>query len=138
MRDIKFRQPTFIQWKFDGFHYWWFIDNAFYWPLTWRHLSVSQQFTWLLDKNGKEIYEGDIAKIAVNPYHWTFEVKFWRYKLREQKKHQIERPANGWYLERWLEILSLMHAVEQDTSYFSSTHSVEVIWNIYENPELLK
>lgn len=69
MRPIKYRQPTFIQWKFDGFHYWWFIDDVFYWPLTWRHLSVSQQFTWLYDKNGKEIYEKSVID---NDYEVNF------------------------------------------------------------------
>lgn len=116
------------------------VKGVDYWVYDYKYNQkylMPCEFTGLKDKNGAKIYEGDIVKISVNPYHGVFEVKFGKYKLVEQHKHQIERPAIGWYLQRKLDILSLMYAVEQDKGWFASKHIVEVIGNIYENKELL-
>lgn len=76
------------------------------------------QFTGLLDKNGKEIYEGDVVKDA-------------------------------WGAVKEVKIEEIFHASYEDTfagyGFGFDTHGiedfkekVEVIGNIYENPELLK
>ncbi len=74
------------------------------------------QFTGLKDKNGKEIYEGDIIKTEsdkVMVITWS----------ERYASFCIER--DGWAFKHWFG-----EAFDAD--------KCEVIGNIYENPELLK
>jgi uncharacterized phage protein (TIGR01671 family) len=117
MREIKYRQWT----QNRKWHYWGFTDGGFINPLhepgdtmtdTQKH---SQQHTGLKDKNGREIYEGDIilradGSIATVVYEGTaFET-------------QPRRPMR-------------VSALRLD---FDAVEGVEVAGNVYETPELLK
>jgi hypothetical protein len=68
------------------------------------------QYTGLKDKNGKEIYEGDII-------------------LRQDEVGRIEFSEDGSFLIRFPHHLARMNA---------TWGPIEVIGNIYENPELLE
>lgn len=87
-----------------------------------KHL-IPLQFTGLLDKNGKEIYEGDIVQ-----------VKTWNNKQGNiYKKGQV----------CWADAHFFV-AANDPLSPFAMTYphhpqiSWEIIGNIYENPEFLK
>jgi len=70
------------------------------------------QFTGLKDKKGKKIFEGDIIK---NQYGETNKVVFWE----------------GCFCEMWNEI-------GKKKGHIFEPKNVEVIGNIYENPELME
>lgn len=70
-REIKFRQPLWDKHnKFEGWHFWGFIDGGFEEPAWSPQSSLkeakeqSQQFAGLHDKNGKDLdwWEGDLLQ----------------------------------------------------------------------------
>lgn len=84
------------------------------------------QYTGLKDKNGIEIYEGDIVKASSTGIWGKFQVK-WR---QDGSPCWIMYPA-------WKSgITWSLHGTLNDKSEYQD--DVEVIGNIYENPELLE
>jgi uncharacterized phage protein (TIGR01671 family) len=78
------------------------------------------QFTSLLDKNLKEIYERDIVYISD---YGRYEVKF----------------SNGKFISDCLEIIGLESFMfDDDLLTNGNSENVEIIGNVFENPELLK
>jgi uncharacterized phage protein (TIGR01671 family) len=112
-REIKFRAWDTIdsEWKYSGYPHmpmWKFWDSV---ELGGGYENVCQ-FTGLCDKNGKEIYEGDVVKNHT-PGVW---IVTWR-----EDGYELLRSG---YSEGGYKVLP-----------WSKN---EVIGNIYENPELLE
>lgn len=76
---------------------------------------IFMQFTGFHDKNGKEIWEGDIVKFHAILLQPVSDI-YWR---------------NGFYMRGW-------EHLDLDSKLFKDNKMWEVIGNIYENPELLK
>jgi uncharacterized phage protein (TIGR01671 family) len=154
MREIKFRawrnedDPRMINWNTIlrvGFQRFIDVDNY-----------ILMQYTGLKDKNGKEIYEGDILQIIHDVRVGTRVVT----RRRQQDTFDVTESQIGQGAVEWDEhqYKAKLNLFDDYPSYFfvSSRRDrprqihqritinsekfiqAEVIGNIYENPELLK
>lgn len=95
------------------------LTDCYYTNLDYSRLMQS---TGLKDKNGKLIYEGDIIKyMYYNPKRYTEWVVVFNQKT-------LEFALKDYRYDGYLRI----------TNYSIFNNKVEVIGNIYENPELLR
>ena len=119
MREIKFRQ--FIK-NTGKFHYWSSIAPPLG-PMD-DDPRESEQYTGLKDKNGKQIYEGDIARFK-DCLHGRIQTGVVTFELDQQSM------TSGF---------KLSHLSRDDDwiLHMDSTDWLEVIGNIHENPELLE
>ncbi len=131
-REIKFRM--WRDGKMQGVHTMYSNGSGSSSPVVPQNFACSEdreilmQYTGLKDKNGKEIYEGDILsgwRKGSNSDRGYTGVVFWQI---EQAGYMIRC---GKYL---LEILSLAMEGDGEETRLSS---FEIIGNIYEHPHLL-
>lgn len=78
---------------------------------------IIEQYTGLKDKNGKEIYEGDIVEYTTCYYG-------------NEKRHRK--------VVEWEEWDSDDFGEPHNLGYFDLSEGMEIIGNIHENPELLE
>lgn len=91
--------------------------NRTIWIQWWSHNDcVVMQYTWLKDKNWKEIYEWDVYKI--------------KWATRQDK---------NWNSRDYNIIYNMVDFLCNEVWGYEGTPTeyMEVIWNIYETPELL-
>ena len=135
-REIKFRAKHGKEWVYGDLHLLSKMEHIHIDPFTKKSINIETigQYTGLRDKNGKEIYEGDILRGDEYPFNCDgvdnyFAEIVWAdnvcgfYRLTHKKPNSTVR---GIFHGNWEQL------DEDDIKSF------EVIGNIHDNPELLK
>jgi uncharacterized phage protein (TIGR01671 family) len=135
VREIRFRT-----WQGGYFSYWGFMGKMFasLGDNNIESLSIedkqarTQQFTGLKDKNGKEIYEGDIIESTGKLVSFvtgkdTGEIVKSKYEVvwSEENAHYAQKRLTDGYIQNGTGMKQMFM-----TAYY------EVIGNVFENPEL--
>lgn len=134
-RPIKFRawdsenktlfyESNLIFLTIDGRPHFWTGDDCLIQGKIWPEYLKLQQFTGLLDRNNKEIYEGDIVTYQAGEPNKN-DGSFYRGK-------SVVEFENGAFWPRPIKEEC------EDSWYDYELKDLEVIGNIFENPELLK
>jgi uncharacterized phage protein (TIGR01671 family) len=102
------------------------IDDVFFKPES--NEFILMQYTGLKDKNGKEIYEGDIVKGGWTNYPDNSRLHIVTFGEHQTSDDYYSSTAYGWFLDK----------NNNDGESLVSGSTLEVIGNIYQNPELIK
>lgn len=99
---------------------------------------IIMQFTGLHDKNGKEVYEGDYVKWTFGGYYWEAIIQTvpnnksnTLYAIETYHNCTLNEDETTYTFER----SDSRKGSRNDIEYLST--NIEVLGNIYENPELL-
>lgn len=137
-REIKFRaQRTDTKEFVYGYYHEVEAEGVGYSYIFWQGNAIPVradsvgQFTGLLDKNGKEIYEGDVIK-----WDDMSKGKYWRFAVVEMHPDILFN----------CKFINEVNGIKNSANYifrfgnfiYKDTHNhIEIIGNIYENPNLI-
>ncbi len=115
MDIIKFRQPIYRDGKFDRFRHWGRIGVGFTMPILPGNcdgeIKPDEQFIGRKDKNGKEIYKGDLIHVdGDRMLKVVWNVDSWVLLVQAPK----EETPYYWNFENWdtLEVTGNIHESE--------------------------
>lgn len=101
---------------------------------------IIEQSTGLTDKNGKEIFEGDVVRMEYPAGYSLLTVRFGQFD--NGLDYDDNDSGNGWYVS------VVAHCSDDEPDHriesfghegaYSWCKDIEVIGNIHENPELVK
>lgn len=128
MKDIKFRAWDKVQKTMRHATLNQAANHLFY---SWIDTDNIMQYTGLKDKNGKGIYEGDI--VSFGKYVYTIIYEIGGFNLCDKEGLMIGKIGGNNDHVYPLQVLYLDCCWEENSAF-----DIEVIGNIYENPELLR
>ena len=136
MREIKFRAKHGKEWVYGDLHLLSKMEHIHTDPFTKKSINIETigQYTGLKDKNGKEIYEGDILRSDEYPFNCDgkdnyFAEIVWADNVCGFYRITLKNPIStvrGISHGNWEQL------DEEDIKSF------EVIGNIYDNPKLVE
>lgn len=120
--ELKFRAWDGYNIRYDitWFEHWHRSSNEMKWIfIKWEYYEIKttpvMQYTWIKDRNWKEIYEGDLIQ-----YDWNSRV--WEVYFDEDRlQYRIRCTWKDWFV----------------SSYSMDWLDCYVVWNIYENSDLI-
>jgi hypothetical protein len=129
-REIKFRGKS-IQ---NGKYFMW--DNG--WQMQVDANTIGQ-YTGLKDKNGKEIYEGDILRLTIPDGSTRHFVVEWATEDRKlMPLSGFEHDGNDIRISGWCFNWEGHHLYPTVIGGVPDNEVMEIVGNIHDNPELLK